>query len=67
MMTFHESYGEVSKKQLAAYRKHNVSQSDHDTLEAYLGDDHEAIVDAVRSNSPTGSFSEYLFFQTVGL
>jgi hypothetical protein len=35
---FHESYGEVSRPQLAAYRKHNISPSDHDDLVRHFGE-----------------------------
>lgn len=61
MMTFHESYGDVSVAQLRAYKAHNVSQSDHDDLVMYLGDDHTAIVRAVKANLIGRSFSSYNF------
>lgn len=35
---FHESYGDVSRPQLAAYRKHNISPSDHDDLVRHFGE-----------------------------
>lgn len=35
---FHEQYGEVSRPQLAAYRKHNISPSDHDDLVRHFGE-----------------------------
>lgn len=60
-MTFHESYGDVSVAQLRAYKAHNVSPSDHDTLVLYLGDDHDGIVQAVKNNLTGRSFSEYKF------
>jgi hypothetical protein len=52
MMTFHESYGEVSKAQLAAYRKFNVSPSDHnDLVEAFGEDRHDEITNYVKVNA----------------
>lgn len=63
-MTFHERFGEVSKAQLAAYRKHNVSQSDHETLAFWLGEEqHADITKAVKDerNHQGSSFSSYLF------
>lgn len=67
-MTYHESYGDVSRAQLRAYKRHNVSTSDHDTLVLLLGDDHEAIVKAVTNpDLHTGkSFSSYKFVQSMG-
>lgn len=63
---FDESYGEVTRPQLAAYRKHNVSPSDHDDLVRVLGeDDHDGIVKAVKTYIyPPGSnqFSVFEFF-----
>ena len=51
-MTFHESYGEVSKAQLAAYRKHNVSPSDHNDLVVEFGEDnHDGITAYVKNNA----------------
>lgn len=67
-MTFHEYYGEVSVAQLRAYKRFNVSQSDHDTLVMLLGEDHDAITKAV--NNPDlhqgQSFSVYRFVQSMG-
>jgi hypothetical protein len=52
---FHESYGAVSRRQLAAYRKHNVSPSDHQALvEVYGESDHETITLAVKHPSNHG-------------
>lgn len=64
---FHESYGEVTRAQLAAYRKHNVSPSDHDSLVAHLGNDSGAILAAVRdsSNHIGRSFSVYLWLESL--
>lgn len=61
---FHESYGEVSRAQLAAYRKHNVSPSDHDDLTDVFGEDnHAAITAAVKNpdNHLGSSFSLWKF------
>jgi hypothetical protein len=61
-LTYHESYGEVSRAQLAAYRKHNVSPSDHDYLTDHYGEDnHDAITKAVKdpANQQGRSFSTY--------
>lgn len=68
-MTFHESYGAVSMAQLRAYKKHNVSPADHDTLVYLLGEDNrEAIVKAVTNpDLHSGkSFSSYRFIQSMG-
>lgn len=68
-MTFHESYGDVSVAQLRAYKKYNVSQTDHDTLVYLLGEDNrEAIVKAVTNpDLHSGkSFSSYRFIQSMG-
>jgi hypothetical protein len=55
--TFHESYGTVSRAQLAAYRKYNVSPSDHDELVRQFGEDaHAEITACVKENSPAGMF-----------
>lgn len=49
--TYHESYGEVSRAQLAAYRKHNVSPYDHDMLVERFGETaHAEIVAYVKAN-----------------
>jgi len=57
-ITYHESYGEVSAAQLRAYRKYNVSPSDHDSLIEIIGEEnHDVIVEAVKEYSPNGSFN----------
>lgn len=62
-MTFHEWYGDVSVSQLRAYRKHNISPSDHDDLTATFGDDPEAIVRAVKDIvAKYGYFSTYYLY-----
>lgn len=59
-MTYHESYGELTVAQLRAYKKHNVSPSDHDDLVETFGEDaHAAITAAVKKYSPRGSFSAW--------
>jgi hypothetical protein len=47
-MTFHESYGDVSRAQLAAYKRHNVSPSDHDQLVQLYGDNYQLITRVVK-------------------
>lgn len=58
-ITFHESYGTVSKAQLAAYRKLNVSPCDHDFLVDRFGEDaHAEITAHVKANSEGGMYRE---------
>jgi hypothetical protein len=69
-MTFHERFGEISVAQLRAYKKYNVSQSDHDALVRVYGENrHQAITQAVRdgrnqtcSLTPYASFSLHMFY-----
>lgn len=64
MLTFHERFGEVSVAQLRAYKRHNVSQSDHDALVAFYGENaHVAITKVVKNSAyqQGQSFSEYLW------
>jgi hypothetical protein len=63
MMVYDESYGELSHAQRAAYRKHNVSPSDHDELVFAYGDDRGAIVAAVKRHSPQGFFEVFRLWQ----
>lgn len=59
-MVFDEWYGELTFAQRAAYRKYNVSPSDHDTLvERYGASNHADITAAVKRNSPQGMFSYF--------
>ena len=59
-MVFDEWYGEITYAQRAAYRKFNVSQSDHDGLVLVFGETaHAQIVEAVRAHSPRGIFSSF--------
>jgi hypothetical protein len=53
---FHESYGEVTRKQLAIYRKFNVSPADHDLLVEYFGDNTDALIDEVIACSTHGYY-----------
>lgn len=62
-MTFHESYGDVSVAQLRAYKRHNVSPSDHDSLVDVLGNDPAAIVAAVLEHSTAGNFQVFTFWK----
>lgn len=56
-MVFHESFGEMTFAQRAAYRKFNVSQSDHETLaDAFGEDDHDSITAYVKAHSETGMY-----------
>lgn len=51
-IVFDEFYGDMSYAQRAAYRKHNVSPSDHDALLQYFfPDDHAAITKYVKWNA----------------
>jgi hypothetical protein len=61
-MVFDESYGELSFAQRQAYRKFNVSPSDHDDLVEKFGkDDHEGITWYVKNNGNRhqGQFSAF--------
>lgn len=56
---FHEMFGNVTRAQLAAYRKHNVSPADHDDLEDIYGQgNHAAITKAVKdpANQSDGGY-----------
>jgi predicted secreted protein len=50
-IVFDEWFGELSYAQRAAYRKHNVSPSDHDELVRQFGDDHARITRVVKDNA----------------
>ncbi len=57
---FHETYGDVTRAQLAAYRKHNVSQSDHDMLtDIVRADAHADLTKIVKDYSPNGMFDVF--------
>jgi hypothetical protein len=48
-MVYSEWYGDISYAQRAAYRKHNISPSDHDDLVREFGEDnYTAITAAVK-------------------
>jgi hypothetical protein len=51
-IVFDEWYGELSYAQRAAYRKHNVSPSDHDDLVRIYGShNHSQITKVVKENA----------------
>lgn len=51
-LVFDEWYGTLSFAQRAAYRKHNVSPSDHDDLvEKFGAESHDEITRAVKMNA----------------
>jgi hypothetical protein len=51
-MVYSEWYGDISYAQRAAYRKHNISPSDHQMLVDEFGEDnHEAITKAVKERA----------------
>lgn len=56
-LVFDEWYGELSYAQRAAYRKFNVTPSEHTELVRAFGDDHKFISDFVKENSISGFFS----------
>lgn len=61
-IVFDEWYGELSFAQRAAYRKFNVSPSDHDELVREFGADaHAAITKAVKARSTSGMYQGRLW------
>jgi hypothetical protein len=51
-LVYDEWYGTLSYAQRAAYRKYNISASDHDRLCDEFGEDnHEAITEAVKERA----------------
>jgi hypothetical protein len=51
-LLYDEWYGDISYAQRAAYRKHNISPSDHQMLVDEFGEDsHEAITKAVKERA----------------
>lgn len=50
-MVFDEYYGELTYAQRAAYRKHNVSPSDHDDLVEKFGENRNGITLYVKNNA----------------
>lgn len=58
-LVYDEWYGELTYAQRAAYRKYNVSPSDHTELVDRYGDDHDAITAAVKRNVFQGMFSVF--------
>lgn len=67
-MIYDEWYGEISYAQRAAYRKYNVSPSDHDDLVRVFGEtEHKTITDAVKRYSErSGMFSSWDMMQEEG-
>jgi hypothetical protein len=75
-MVYDEWYGELSYAQRAAYKKHNVSPSDHDSLMAAYREAHGFSLDAtdkhtwatrmVKRNSENGMFSIFDFWRNEG-
>ena len=60
-MVFDEWYGELSYAQRAAYKKYNVSPSDHDDLVREFGADaHAKITAAVKERSTSGMYRPLL-------
>ena len=58
-IVFDENYGEVSRAQRAAYRKFNVSPSDHDELLMAFGDgEHARITAYVKRCSGKGYYQK---------
>lgn len=65
-MVYDEWYGELTYAQRAAYRKHNVSPSDHRTLVDVFGEKaHAEITAAVKKFAPNGSFSAFAMTQAM--
>lgn len=59
-MVFDEAYGTLSFAQRAAYRKFNVSPSDHDMLtDIVRADAHADLTQIVKDYSPSGSFDVF--------
>ena len=58
-MTFHERFGDVTVAQLRAYKKFNVSQSDHDELADHFGHAaHDEITAYVKAHSESGMYQK---------
>lgn len=59
-IVFEEAYGNLSYAQRAAYRRYNVSPSDHDMLtDIVRADAHEDLTQIVKDYSPSGSFDVF--------
>lgn len=64
-IVFDEFYGNLSFAQRAAYKKYNVSPSDHVELTDRFGDDaHDEITKAVKANVFQGMFSVFEFWRS---
>ncbi|MGL5816666.1 MAG: DEAD/DEAH box helicase family protein [Phycicoccus sp.] len=67
---FHEQYGDVSRGQLAAYRKHNIPPATHDDLVDHYGEDahnaiRAAVADPANHMPGSGMFDGYLWRQNL--
>lgn len=63
-IVYHEAFGTLTFAQRAAYRKFNVSPSDHDALAQKYGEgNHDQITAAVKKFSPNGMFSLFDMWQ----
>lgn len=61
-LVFDEFYGTLSFAQRAAYRKFNVSPSDHQQLIAHFGENsHAAITQYVKDHAPGGMYRAPIF------
>lgn len=68
-LIYDEWYGEITVAQNRAYKKHNVSPSDHDDLVEIFGSDQHAEITAAvvdpKNNMDGGNcFSTFLFHRT---
>lgn len=58
---YHEMYGTLTRPQLAAYRKHNISPSDHDSLVDEYGEHgHKAIINEIKRQTANGGGFSFL-------
>ena len=62
-LVYNEWFGEISVAQQRAYKKHNISQSDHDELcDVYGWEDHAGITKAVIDTCATTPHGMFDFF-----
>jgi hypothetical protein len=60
-LVYDEWYGTLSYAQRAAYRKHNISPSDHDFLVDRFGPDaHQEITDEVKRQCADGGMFSFM-------
>ena len=63
---FHEWYGDVTRTQLALYRRHNVSPFDHEMLEMALGQGrHDVICAFVREHTINAGYEAGRLLQRI--